>query len=399
VWERGGPQRASTYAVDQLVFRNNLVYHNDYGWMDADGNGFAQDCLDYNVNTSVTFDRNVLADRHNAAHTYPGTNYFPSSASLANDFQDTTNYYLKPTSAYHNAGTDGQDLGWLESETGGGPPTLSSVTLSLGQGALTASGGAAGQVVYDSSGGQVSGSTTGTTASFPITVGTQANRAVYAMVCLDNAGGDAFATATYDGNAMTVIASAVTHQYTALFRYLGPASGTKTIAMSWEGDVRFVVGAVALYNVHPTTPNTTPMTTEGASGSSSSLGVTGSAVGDLVLDVINVNNNTSAQLTVGASQTKRVNTSQTTVDATVGEMSTEAGAATTVTMSWSWSGTVSRYAQIATSIKSAPSQSQSAALTGQAMALSQGTLTRGGSTTTFPISHQLLRQYRRGDIR
>jgi hypothetical protein len=62
VWENGGQRRTSAYAIDNLTFRNNLAYHNDYGVIDADGQGFGTTALSADVN-SYTWTHNVLANR------------------------------------------------------------------------------------------------------------------------------------------------------------------------------------------------------------------------------------------------------------------------------------------------------------------------------------------------
>ncbi len=52
-----------------LTFRNNLAYHNEYGVMDADGQGFATTALNADVNAYV-WTHNALANR-DGKQTYP----------------------------------------------------------------------------------------------------------------------------------------------------------------------------------------------------------------------------------------------------------------------------------------------------------------------------------------
>ena len=111
VWERGGGRRASTYAIDNLTFRNNLAYHNAYGVMDADGQGFGTAALSADVN-AYTWTHNALANR-DGGQTYPNVNWYPSASEHQVQFK--TDYSLVSTSGYRGAANDSLDLGRIAS--------------------------------------------------------------------------------------------------------------------------------------------------------------------------------------------------------------------------------------------------------------------------------------------
>jgi hypothetical protein len=107
VWENGGGRRTSTYAINNLTFRNNLTYHNEYGVIDADGQGFGTTALGADVN-SYTWTHNALANR-TGSQTYPNVNWYPSASEHQAQFNaDNT---LVSNSSYRGAANDGQDLG------------------------------------------------------------------------------------------------------------------------------------------------------------------------------------------------------------------------------------------------------------------------------------------------
>ena len=103
----GGGRRTSTFAIDNLTFRNNLTYHNEYGVIDADGQGFGTTALSADVN-SYTWTHNALANR-DGWRTYPGVNWYPSASEHQAQFN--TDYTLVSTSWYRRAASDGRDLG------------------------------------------------------------------------------------------------------------------------------------------------------------------------------------------------------------------------------------------------------------------------------------------------
>ena len=107
VWENGAGRRSSTYAIGNLIFRNNLAYHNEYGVIDADGQGFGTTALSAGVN-SYTWTHNALANR-GGAQTYPNVNWYPSASEHQAQF--TGDYALMSTSWYRGAANDGADLG------------------------------------------------------------------------------------------------------------------------------------------------------------------------------------------------------------------------------------------------------------------------------------------------
>jgi hypothetical protein len=107
VWENGGGRRTSTYAIGDLTFRNNLAYHNEYGVIDADGQGFGTTALNADVK-SYTWTNNVLANR-GGAQTYPNVNWYPSASEHQAQFNG--DYTLVSTSWYRRAASDGGDLG------------------------------------------------------------------------------------------------------------------------------------------------------------------------------------------------------------------------------------------------------------------------------------------------
>ena len=114
VWESGGGRRTSAYAIDNLTFRNNLAYHNEYGVMDADGQGFGTTALSADVN-SYTWTHNALANR-DGWQAHPGVNWYPSASEHQAQFN--TDYTLVSGSWYRSAADDGRDLGRIFGVTG-----------------------------------------------------------------------------------------------------------------------------------------------------------------------------------------------------------------------------------------------------------------------------------------
>jgi hypothetical protein len=101
----GGNLREATAAIQNLTFRNNLLYLN--GGLSGDGTAPGMSTLQTYVNT-LTWTHNVLANRI-GSQTYPNTNWYPSSAEHKAQFK--ADYTLVAGSTYKNAGSDGQDLG------------------------------------------------------------------------------------------------------------------------------------------------------------------------------------------------------------------------------------------------------------------------------------------------
>jgi hypothetical protein len=91
-----------------LVFRNNLFPHNEYG-VKGDGVGTGNGTIDTYFSGSV-FRKNVMVG--GASADYPPDNFFPPSfdqVGLVN--LAAGNYRLAPSSPYKNAGTDKKDIG------------------------------------------------------------------------------------------------------------------------------------------------------------------------------------------------------------------------------------------------------------------------------------------------
>ena len=101
----GESQREATAAIQNLTFRNNLLYLNE--GLSGDGTAPGMSTLQTYANT-YTWTHNVLANRI-GSQTYPATNWYPSSAEHKAQFKD--DYTLVAGSSYRNAGSDGQDLG------------------------------------------------------------------------------------------------------------------------------------------------------------------------------------------------------------------------------------------------------------------------------------------------
>jgi hypothetical protein len=91
-----------------LVFRNNLFPHNEYG-VKGDGEGTGNRTIDTYFSGSV-FRKNVMVG--GASANYPPDNFFPPSFDQV-DFVNLAagNYRLAPSSPYKNAGTDKKDIG------------------------------------------------------------------------------------------------------------------------------------------------------------------------------------------------------------------------------------------------------------------------------------------------
>ncbi len=93
----------------QFTFTNNLAKTNAYGIIGT-SHGIGNDSIGAFLPGS-TITQNVLADGNAGA--YPGGNAFPTSAQFEAQFVSygTGDYRLIPSSPWHAAGLDGQDLG------------------------------------------------------------------------------------------------------------------------------------------------------------------------------------------------------------------------------------------------------------------------------------------------
>jgi hypothetical protein len=107
----GQAQRDATAAIQTLTFRNNLCYAN--GGLSGDGTAAGMDTLNMYVDT-LTWTHNVLANKV-GSESYPNTNWHPTGAEYLANF--AADYTLTAGSTYHDAGSDGLDLGWLMDAT------------------------------------------------------------------------------------------------------------------------------------------------------------------------------------------------------------------------------------------------------------------------------------------
>lgn len=187
---------------------------------------------------------------------------------------------------------------------------------------------------------------TGTTTSLTVSHTTSgSDRVMYVGVLIDS--GSAFEpSVTYNGVSLTKIVEVETSRYIGLFRLIAPDTGAHDVVVSsLPGGGAQAVVARTFTGVDQTTPEDTPVTSNGT-GASVTNDVA-SAIDDLVADLFQCNN-TSNALTVGAGQTEQANAENT--GHTYGA-STEPGAGT-VTMSWSWSNSVT-FAHVAWNINAA----------------------------------------------
>jgi hypothetical protein len=94
----------------RLVFTNNIVPDNAYGIMGSNaspGNGTIEMYF-----PASQFIRNVFPGA--TASTYPPNNYYPASMTNVGFVSLVAgDYRLRPSSAYHNAATDGTDIGCI----------------------------------------------------------------------------------------------------------------------------------------------------------------------------------------------------------------------------------------------------------------------------------------------
>jgi len=94
--------------INNFVFTNNLATPTSYGFF---GNNVGEGTPALNTYFSNwTFARNVLVGK--AASAYPAGNYFPPDVAAVRFVNYAAgNYKLATNSPYHNAGTDGTDIG------------------------------------------------------------------------------------------------------------------------------------------------------------------------------------------------------------------------------------------------------------------------------------------------
>lgn len=153
-----------------------------------------------------------------------------------------------------------------------------------------------------------------------------------------NGGGDAGATVTYGGAAMTSVGSsegAMTDGSTGLaeiFEKIAPATGTQTVAITFNAGAYYgSAGAQTFTGVHQTTASGTPDTNSGATGLTSTCTVS-CASGDMVSDAITIYASTSTPTASGDSRFAAAGFTGTNY---WGAGQTEDGAAS-VDMTWDW---------------------------------------------------------------
>jgi hypothetical protein len=107
VWNPGAPAaRPGAYAVEHLIFTNNLAPHNEYG---VKGQGTAVGTPSLTAHTvGFTWTNNVLAG--GAGFAYPSLTWMPTVVEYRAQFQ--FDYTLIPTSSFCKLGTDGLDIGF-----------------------------------------------------------------------------------------------------------------------------------------------------------------------------------------------------------------------------------------------------------------------------------------------
>lgn len=203
--------------------------------------------------------------------------------------------------------------------------------------------------IHHSAAFDASSSTTGTGTSATWThVVTGSNTVLHAGISQDGSG-TVNMTCTFNSVSMVRLAQLQAQQNLIHFRLVNPSSGSHSIAMSWTGSFVWASGAMSFTGVDQTTPDSgTPQTAEAATGSSLTVNVS-SSVGDLVLQLVSINNGTVAGSAPGAGQTTNA-LEVTNASATFLGMSYAVGA-TTVTMSETWSTGSTRNAYSAINIK------------------------------------------------
>ncbi len=105
------------YPATNFKFTNNILAHNTYGVHSTDGTGnfvFAGGANggQYFGDPGNVFTKNILMGGNANSYTDRPGNFFPATwTAVGFTDQANNNYKLLPTSAYHNAGTDGKDVG------------------------------------------------------------------------------------------------------------------------------------------------------------------------------------------------------------------------------------------------------------------------------------------------
>ena len=98
--------RPGAYAVEHLIFTNNMALHNEYG---VKGQGTAVGTPSLTAHTvGFTWTNNVLAG--GAGFPYPPVTWMPTVVEYRGQFQP--DYTLMPNSPFQRLGIDGLDLGF-----------------------------------------------------------------------------------------------------------------------------------------------------------------------------------------------------------------------------------------------------------------------------------------------
>ena len=130
----------STYPATNFRFTNNIANHSLYGFRSTSGTGDPTFSLYYNddpTNAPGRITKNALVAGPNGYKYTTRLTYFPANQAAVG-FTDPANhnYTLLPSSPYHNAGTDGKDLGADTSLLPAEFATVSSGTLNVNYGAF-----------------------------------------------------------------------------------------------------------------------------------------------------------------------------------------------------------------------------------------------------------------------
>jgi hypothetical protein len=148
----------------------------------------------------------------------------------------------------------------------------------------------------DNTGSTIIGGTNTVTLSF--TTGNQPNRLL--LVTVITATGATYTSVTYDGIALTQLATKDNNVHVEMWYLVNPPSGTYNIVATKTNTFGNLIGASTFYNVDQTTPFGTVATASGTSVTSS-LSVASASASQLVVDGIGTDGNDPTN-TVGQTQ-------------------------------------------------------------------------------------------------
>lgn len=102
---------AAVRPVDAFIYRNNLAKKQSYGIFGANSCTQGSGCWTTYTTGSTVYNQNVIAGA--SCGSYPSGTLCPTTTALESDYTSYAglNFLLKTTSAYHNAATDGTDIG------------------------------------------------------------------------------------------------------------------------------------------------------------------------------------------------------------------------------------------------------------------------------------------------